>query len=369
MLGAVAEAIERYCAAHCAPDSLTYARYIDIKDCAIDPRDFVLYSASQYSQPCFPYRPFDDNTPTLWAMATLLPDTSSTLVPASLIYLPQCGDLGIEPLCQVTSNGLAAGTSLDAAILAGLLELIERDAFVVAWMNRLPGRHIPMTGVDSIASDIIRHYEAFGITVSLIDLTLDTPAHTVIAIATDKSGIGPAAAVGFGSSFDIALAVRRALFEVCQIRPGLTAGIRQRGSGLLTESPEDVRELTDHSRLFASLHMLDQLGFWLDDGKRRPSSSLLNTFSGDVATDLRRCVAALEERGVKVAYIDLTTPDIAPLGLSVVRVLATELQPIHFGYMSERLGGRRLYYLAQELGLVETPATEATINRCPHPSA
>jgi len=50
-------------------------------------------------------------------------------------------------------------------------------------------------------------------------------------------------------------------------------------------------------------------------------------------------------------------------------VLATELQPMHFGYGEERLGGRRLYEVAQTLGVSDHIRTEDELNLCPHPLA
>lgn len=51
----------------------------------------------------------------------------------------------------------------------------------------------------------------------------------------------------------------------------------------------------------------------------------------------------------------------------MVRTLATGLQPIHFGYGEERLGGTRLYRLPRLLGYGTSDRNEASLNPCPHP--
>jgi ribosomal protein S12 methylthiotransferase accessory factor len=94
---------------------------------------------------------------------------------------------------------------------------------------------------------------------------------------------------------------------------------------------------------------------------------LANLSHGDVAADLISCVKKLRGAGRRVAYVDLTTPDVAPLGFRVVRAIATGLQPIHFGYKQERLGGRRLYEVPQALGYASETRTASDLNRCPHP--
>jgi ribosomal protein S12 methylthiotransferase accessory factor len=61
--------------------------------------------------------------------------------------------------------------------------------------------------------------------------------------------------------------------------------------------------------------------------------------------------------------------DIAGHGFHVVRTLITGLQPIHFGYGEERLGGRRLFELPQKLGFADRARAVTDLNMCPHPLA
>jgi len=98
-------------------------------------------------------------------------------------------------------------------------------------------------------------------------------------------------------------------------------------------------------------------------------ADVVDRATGDAATDVDRCAVALVDAGHRVAYADLTLPDIASVGLSVVRVLVTELQPIHFGYGLERLGGSRLTSAPQRWGLADAVRSHADLNRCPHPLA
>ena len=70
-----------------------------------------------------------------------------------------------------------------------------------------------------------------------------------------------------------------------------------------------------------------------------------------------------------MCYADLTMPDVRDHGVSVVRVLASGLQPIHFGHGEERLGGRRLYQVPMKLGYAPVPRTASEFNPCPHPLA
>jgi ribosomal protein S12 methylthiotransferase accessory factor len=87
--------------------------------------------------------------------------------------------------------------------------------------------------------------------------------------------------------------------------------------------------------------------------------------AGEDKNDSHCVIVARQE--CRVAYVDLTTPDVAPYGVHVVRTIATGLQPIHFGTGEERLGGRRIFETAARLGYANGIRTEADLNPCPHP--
>jgi len=61
--------------------------------------------------------------------------------------------------------------------------------------------------------------------------------------------------------------------------------------------------------------------------------------------------------------------DIVDFGMCVVRAIATGLQPMHFGFGQERLGGRRLYDVPKAMGYATEARSETDLNLCPHPLA
>jgi ribosomal protein S12 methylthiotransferase accessory factor len=115
--------------------------------------------------------------------------------------------------------------------------------------------------------------------------------------------------------------------------------------------------------------MLGEFGFLLETPKTQHLEALPNLSHSDLRTDLNACVDMLTRIGSRVVYADITTPDIAPLGVRVVRTISTRLQPIHFGYGEERLGGRRLYEVPRILGYTSETRTAGDLNPCPHPLA
>ena len=113
---------------------------------------------------------------------------------------------------------------------------------------------------------------------------------------------------------------------------------------------------------------LHELDFLLKTDRRIRMDEGLSPSAAE-GTDLEPLLSALRASGCRAVFRDLTTPDLERYPVRAARVLVTQLQPIHFGYGMERLGGRRLYELPVKLRLHESPSREDELNPCPHPLA
>jgi ribosomal protein S12 methylthiotransferase accessory factor len=373
--GAIGEALERYCGAQ--PDLRAIRRFAwsERPSDAIRAEECVLYSDRQYARADFPYRRWRDDQVIPWLPAVDLNDGTPVWIPASLVYLDYAGNDADTFFCPSTSNGLAAGAGVEAAALSALYELIERDSFLITWMNRVPQPEAIAPAPATIETMFIRHYARFGIETRVFRLATDIPVHVMMAVLLDRSGQGPAALVGLGCHADPLLAFRKAIFEAAQTRPGYVHRFADRATWEGLRAYRDVRSLDDHSAFFAST---DRLRCWLPRYLRRPhdagsaglscarrteldfllqSTSRLDittlpNLGGESTTDeLDRVAASLRGVGCRVICADLTTPDLQGYPVRVVRVFATGLQPIHFGYGEERLGGRRLFGASDAAGL------------------
>lgn len=367
--GAIGEAIERYCASQVDPAALLPSSWAKLSSQAVPPSEFVLYSERQYAGGRLPFHPWAPDDEITWVPARELPSGCVRLVPASLVYMQFSSGRREDALAAPSSNGLAAGPDLDFAVLHALYECIERDAFLITWMARLPAPEVHFTGSDALAASIQGHYLRHGVKLRVFRMCTDLDAHVMMAIALDQTGAGPAAIVGLGCDASPSRALRKALFEICQAHAGEVHRYRTEPPHDRLKTPEDVRTLLDHSAWFTIPEHLDGLSFLLDNGRSEQLAGLPDYHTADIQQGLQNCVASLARAGCKTLYIDLTTPDIRDYGLSVVRALPTGLQPIHFGWGEERLGGRRLFELPQKLGLSQTTLKETDLNPYPHPLA
>ena len=367
MAGAVGEALERYCGSQPDPRRVRRFAWNDRPSEAVRPPGCVLYSDRQYTRVGFPYPRWRDDQVVSWAPAVDLDDGVTIWAPTSLLFLDYAGNAVDVFFCPPTSNGLGAGASLEQAALAGLYELIERDSFLITWMNQLPAQEAVAPADALVERTFIRHYARFGVEVRVLCLPTDLPVYVMMAVLLDRSGEGPAAVVGLGCHPDPVRAFRKAIFEGAQSRPGYVQRFKDQATWQGLRNYRDVRSLQDHSAFFASVDRLVEFDFLLKQARKVDLSSLSNFAAADAPRELARISKAVRDAGCRIVCADLTTPDLQAYPVRVVRMLATGLQPIHFGYGEERLGGRRLFELPARLGHARNPVDETELNPCPHP--
>jgi ribosomal protein S12 methylthiotransferase accessory factor len=367
--GAIVEALERYCAVQRRPGALAHGPASALDAPAIRPEEFVLYSDRQYASPDLRYVRPDEEAELTWVRGSLLGSGEQVYAPASLVYMGFGGAGGREFFTHTNTNGLAGGQDLRSAALSGIYELVERDAFLIAWLARVPAPRIDFAAGSGIAVEIRRHYARFQIEILAFDLTTDLGIPAVLAVGFDRSGSQPAAAVGLGCDLDPRAALDRAAMEVVQARTGLVPRFRGGQVPAPIERYEDVRTLEDHAGLAANPVHLPEFAFLLDGGPPRKLAELPNLRQNSVEANLALCRERLEAAGCTVAFVDLTMPDLAPFPVRIVRAIATGLQPIYFGFGEERLGGSRVFAVPRLLGHTTRDLTEDDLNPCPHPLA
>jgi ribosomal protein S12 methylthiotransferase accessory factor len=366
--GAIVEALERYCGSQRRSDLERVGSRSSLDAASIAPEELVLYSDRQYGSAGFAHRrPVADEQLT-WVCGRLVGSGQPVFAPASLVYLTTEGSIANELFTLPTSNGLGGGRTLPSAVLAGLYELIERDAFVITWLNRLPAPRIAFPSDAGAASEIRHHYRRVGIETHAFALPSDLDIPVVLAVAVDRGGRRPHATIGLGCNLDPTVALDRAMMEVVQLRTALVHRHRTAEPPLLRRY-EDVSTPLDHADLFADPDNRHELAFLLDGVAEIPLARILDCSGDDASADLDYCRQRLEAAGCTVAFVDLTQPDLEAFGVRIVRAIATGLQPIHFGFGCERLGGGRVYTVPPIVGHAECDRSEDGLNRCPHPLA
>lgn len=363
---AIGESVERYCAGIYNEDEFIYSSYNDVKRDAIDPREFTLFSENQYSTKDFKFSRFFKDVKLNWVWGYSLVKKRSILVPASFVYVPYLFRSKEELITQPTSTGLAAANNIEEAILSGIYEVVERDAYMIMWLNQLSMPSIDLTTIENKkAKDVAERFVHYGISLYINNITTDLGIPTIGTMAVLESDKGPAAAVGAATRLDPELAVLKSLEETAHTRFWIKGMMRQRPDYKPKDDFSDITDLSHHPFLYGHLEMLPRLKFFMNHTSVEKLDGIPNMATGSILKNIQKCVEMIAKRGLEVIVVDVTTPDIKEVGFSVVRVLIPGVQPLDVEFKYRFLGGKRLYEVPRFLGY--PGKSEGELYNYPHP--
>jgi ribosomal protein S12 methylthiotransferase accessory factor len=269
-----------------------------------------------------------------------------------------------------SSNGLATGRSISEAILLALYEVLERDAFLITWLNRLQAMPFdPATHPSSRLRTLCAIMGRQGIDIQLFMMAADHSCRVFMAIGRSEHGKIPAVACGLGADLRAESGALKAILEMAQNHYSLVQMLRRPFAvdrmHKLADDPGCVTSIEDHGLLYASPAAIAAFNFLFDRNSAsfewpRPSQQ-------SNAEKLHQLVREISSSGSDVYYVNMTPQELSQLGLACVRVIVPHFQPIHFGAHGFRLGGRRLFDLPVRLGLAKAPRHINELNKDPHP--
>ncbi|MFI8449209.1 TOMM precursor leader peptide-binding protein [Streptomyces erythrochromogenes] len=344
---------------------------------AVDPRDVGLYSEA-FHRDNPRVRPFDPDREIAWVWGWSLRDRTPRLVPEILTYYHAPG---LENrFVQESSNGCASGGSLAEAAYFGLMEVVERDAFLLTWYGRQPLPEIdPASSSRPSTRAMVDRLEMYGYRARFFDTRITFPVPVVTAVAERFDGGPGRMCFGAGAGLDPESALASALCEIATDAVNLP-GRTTRDEARLRAMAADfdlVTALHDHPLVYGIPEMGAHADFLLrGPGRERPRTVAELEWpdrwgapaSDDVRTDLERCVSAVAAEGFDVVVVDQTMPEQRALGLHTVSVLVPGLLPIDFGWSRQRaLGMPRMRTGLSAAGLRERPLEPGDLNPAPHP--
>ncbi|MGW0087130.1 TOMM precursor leader peptide-binding protein [Streptomyces sp. NPDC003393] len=372
------EGLERYAGMRArAKRTVVTAALDDLGDTAVDPRVTGLYSdAFHAAEPDVPR--FAPDRPVDWVWGWSLREDRPVLVPEVVAYYHAPGGIR-RRFVQESSNGCASGGCLAEAVLHGLMETIERDAFLLAWFGRARLPEIdPSSSTRPAARAMVDRLAMYGYRARFFDTRVTFPVPVVTAVAERVDGGPGLLCFGAGASLDPEAALAAGLCEIATDSVNLRRRTA-REEGRLRRMADDfgeVRVLHDHPLLYGLPEMGRYAGFLLRDrneADRVPLSSLASgpgalVPSADLRDDVEACVEAVTARGFDVVVVDQTAAEQRALGFHTVKVLVPGLIPIDFGFGRQR-GPHlpRARTALREAGLREADLTPDDLNPAPHP--
>lgn len=302
-VAALAEALERHAAARAPLETVTDGLCWPLEH-------FSLHTVEQRVHPNYRYR--KGYVDTRYTRAWTLPDNEPIRVPAGLVGLDAAHGL------PTTSSGLAVGPSTTSALLRATQELVERDAFTITWLHSLAPNRIPV--------DLPHGARAF-------DLTPAYSPHPVVAVAGSLPIAGrPRPTLGLACRARTDDAIKKAYEEWVQGTVFIEVWLARNGA-----APVEPTDFDKHAVYYATRPSeWDALPWWNGIETEPPADSEAR----GAAEELTELVHTLDQNGIRLAYRELTTPELAAVGLHCVRVLSPDLAPLHADHRWPHLAGR-----------------------------
>lgn len=357
----------------------TYGSYRELAPQALDPATMGSYRPEFYVGHKDYYQPYHLDTPTHWVWGYSFGEQRPLLVPEQFVfYLDRRPD---RKFVQECSNGCASGSSVEEALLHGMLELIERDAFLLCWYGAAKLPEIDQaTVVDEEVQFVLDRVARLGYQMRLFDMRVDVPVPAVMAVAERLDGGMGRLCFAAGASLDPVEAVRAAIAETASYIPGMDERVEAKLPDLraMVTDYNRVHELTHHALLYGLPEMAPAVDFLLDAAPPRSMDELYGPWlaqrpeSLDLAEDARFVMERLREVGSDVVAVDQTCPEQDGTGIRTLSVLAPGLVPIDFGWERQRVlqHPRLKAYLDGALAEIHTRDEgfgPTGLNRRPHP--
>lgn len=351
--------------------------YSNLRDSALDPRECGLYEHSFYRS-VRDLEPFSETKRLRWVWGYSLTEHRPLLIPLQLVYYGNRIE-DESSFVHENSNGCAAGKCVEEAIFFALLELIERDAFLIHWYARLSPLQIELSTVrNTEVQFLVERLRRQNLEVFLLDTRLDVPVPTITAVAIRRDGQLGAFALASGCSFDPYQAMMSALAEVASHHVGFQKRTESSKAKLYSALKDFhlVRTMEDHGSLYGLPEAAGHARFLVENIVREPFDEGYRNWlatvpnSHDLRDDVEYCIGLLALAGMnQVIVVDQSTPEQQRAGLCSVRVLVPGMMPMDFGNGRFRAAAlKRLYSVPVKLGL-RHQFTPDQLNRVPHPFA
>ncbi|HUC86888.1 MAG TPA: YcaO-like family protein [Candidatus Saccharimonadales bacterium] len=319
---AMGECFERHIGSQFQQASSTKCKASDLDAPYLSPKDLTPYTPQQIKR-LGDISAFDPGAEMVWLPGCQYPTKTKVYIAAENVYYPiRERDLGRKPCHFGDSSGLACHPEASAAVIGGLLELIERDALMVHWYGKKVPPKIPNKDLTHHIRSRLDYWKAKGKTVEVLDLTLDSVPVALVVIY----GVGyPYFTAGAAAEFSMEAAIDKGFREAELM---LASWSTEAPTSI---SPKDISSPEDHGAYYFEEVNFSKLE-WLMTGEYGASGA-------------SQCSA--EDLFLRFQPVVVELPHQYPVQLKVVRVLSQFLLPINFGYARELVAHLRF----QQLGI------------------
>lgn len=346
LLKCLSETAERFCQTVYKNESVLYSNFLDIKSSALDPQ---LFCSDELIR----------NKKIGWVLGRDLFSGKKCYLPAQLVFLnyrrkkdePRLGFSNV-------STGAAGEFSKEAALLNGILEVVERDAFMNMYLAKIGMKQVNLKSQNNKnLQHILNACDRYNLELFVFDITNDLEIPTYLSLVVDRTGIGPALAVGTKAGFDSISAIIGAIEESIATRGGIR---RSMYDSELEKHLEESGEILNRGLLWSSLDYLKNLDFLVKSNKKTLKKLSIGSFG---KSEFARVCTILKKKGFGVFYADICPGVLKDLGYFAYKVIIPGLQPLYLE--EEGKSAVNLARLAKVAGHFNLKNLK--INEIPHP--
>jgi ribosomal protein S12 methylthiotransferase accessory factor len=363
---AVSEMLERQAGFLRSNLDIVRAARRDLGDRAIPLARLPRCSQLEYADPRCGLSEPDEDDVLDWVMARSLSTGERTLVPVEMVLLGDRHGHAAKQLVAPISTGYAAHVCAADALLAGLLEVIERDAIALTWECRLPLPRLDPGLLSEQARRLLDDDARRGIDNHLFDASTDIDGVSIVyCVQRDHANRRLRQSVHCAAALDPVTAADKVLREAAASRSAIMQAAKDTPIG----TPAQISAVVDGAVYMGVAERESAFEFLLAERPApapapMPRRGLEESGSSDQLDSL---VRRLTERGHEVLAIDLTTRSAAAHGIVVVRVIVLGLVPMSISPYARYRGEPRMYeYPLHKFGM---EIDEGGLNPWPQPFA
>ncbi|MFA5998189.1 MAG: YcaO-like family protein [Candidatus Paceibacterota bacterium] len=302
-----------------------------------------------------------------WVKGEELIGKETVHIPAQLVYWNYRCEEGEPLLVGPTTSGSAGHFSRSEAILASLLENIERDGFLIYWLNSLSPNIIDVSLVeDEEVKELLAYIQHYRLEVFFLNITTDIGIPSCICAIVDRTGDTSSISLGGAAGFDLTELIMHSASEALSIH---ASADKEEGYVL----PEPYAPFTDATiRKKKRLHvwkgrkMYERFKFFISGKKQDPASFMqgVDRFrsSEERLGYIYTRFAELGEE-YKIYCYEVKDAVLSALGYHVVRTIVPPLVPLYLNERFATLDAKRLRDVPHKLGYTPT----GNMNPWPHP--
>ena len=357
------ESIERYCNHVFFKNSVKYVgSFSNISQKACNPQEVASFSNRQRKEN--PSLKLDKNSVFRWTEGKSLLNGEKVLIPSQLIYLSY-PRLKEEPIIYPSiSTGAAGGGRLSAAIIRGIYEIVERDSYMIHYLNKIPSPRVDLKNINnSKIQKLLKIAKRYKLEIVSVDITTDLQIPAYASIVIDRTEIGKAISVGLKANLDKIQAIIGSINEAFHTRPWMRREYEKREGKIGRIKLDEISSFIDRGLLWYPKAAIKKLDFWLRNPKTlKVGGSQSELTSGE---QLRYLIYLLKKHTCDAYFVDIAVPPLKKFGYFVAKVIMPQLHPVYLNEKYCCLGGKRLYEIPKKLGF--EVKEESELNQYPHP--